>query len=164
MLQVIYPKVKRLHHELWVQLTGLSDILRRHEATHIARDINRDAHSSNTRACTECARGRERCTKNNPCGRCASRGLQCTFPPPKTNARNQRWNAGRSSSVNSSVGSAMQTVALNISNPGDGANITSLLPLNGLGDKTEHIKGRSGYVPLHSLVCTSLHSLIQALV
>ena len=32
------------------------------------------------RACTECAKGKERCTKTRPCRRCAAKSLQCIYP------------------------------------------------------------------------------------
>lgn len=35
------------------------------------------------RACLECAKARERCTKGSPCSRCSSRALDCTYPEGK---------------------------------------------------------------------------------
>ncbi|KAI0190000.1 hypothetical protein EV127DRAFT_98164 [Xylaria flabelliformis] len=54
-----------------------SDILGRHIATHIER---RDDNSSRRRACRECARVRERCSRGEPCRRCTAKGLCCVYP------------------------------------------------------------------------------------
>ncbi|KAI0164473.1 hypothetical protein GGR52DRAFT_125015 [Hypoxylon sp. FL1284] len=61
-------------------LTDLySDILTRHELMHLATQ-----RASNTlsrkRACTECARARERCSRDEPCLRCSAKSLQCLYP------------------------------------------------------------------------------------
>lgn len=42
------------------------------------------------RACTECARARERCDKCEPCQRCTTRNLQCVYPPGKVEAQNRQ--------------------------------------------------------------------------
>ncbi|KAI1745191.1 hypothetical protein F4680DRAFT_404593 [Xylaria scruposa] len=54
-----------------------SDILGRHVATHIER---RDDNSHRRRACRECARVRERCSRGEPCRRCTTKGLCCVYP------------------------------------------------------------------------------------
>ncbi|KAI0554588.1 hypothetical protein F4679DRAFT_579614 [Xylaria curta] len=54
-----------------------SDILGRHVATHIER---RDDNSNRRRACRECARVRERCSRGEPCRRCTTKGLCCVYP------------------------------------------------------------------------------------
>lgn len=33
------------------------------------------------RACTECAKARERCSKDDPCRRCSTKALSCAYPP-----------------------------------------------------------------------------------
>ncbi|KAI1467904.1 uncharacterized protein F4812DRAFT_381730 [Daldinia caldariorum] len=56
-----------------------SDILTRHELMHIA--AQRNSHVLNRkRACTECARARERCSRDEPCLRCSTKSLQCFYP------------------------------------------------------------------------------------
>ncbi|KAI0896638.1 hypothetical protein F4806DRAFT_495945 [Annulohypoxylon nitens] len=56
-----------------------SDILTRHELMHIA--AQRTNHTvSRKRACTECARARERCSRDEPCLRCSTKSLQCLYP------------------------------------------------------------------------------------
>ncbi|PGH17723.1 hypothetical protein AJ80_04731 [Polytolypa hystricis UAMH7299] len=56
-----------------------SDILRRHEATHTA--IAQDSMSpARKRACMECARARERCSRGEPCLRCSTKSLSCLYP------------------------------------------------------------------------------------
>ncbi|KAI1207219.1 uncharacterized protein F4807DRAFT_191270 [Annulohypoxylon truncatum] len=65
-----------------------SDILTRHELMHLA--AQRTNHTvSRKRACTECARARERCSRDEPCLRCSTKSLQCQYPDDagqKTNA------------------------------------------------------------------------------
>ncbi|KAI0881754.1 uncharacterized protein GGS22DRAFT_191941 [Annulohypoxylon maeteangense] len=56
-----------------------SDILTRHELMHVA--AQRTNHTvSRKRACTECARARERCSRDEPCLRCSTKSLQCLYP------------------------------------------------------------------------------------
>ncbi|KAI1808199.1 hypothetical protein F4811DRAFT_340814 [Daldinia bambusicola] len=56
-----------------------SDILTRHELMHIA--AQRNSHAFNRkRACTECAKARERCSRDEPCLRCSTKSLQCFYP------------------------------------------------------------------------------------
>ncbi|KAI8963778.1 hypothetical protein F5Y11DRAFT_356131 [Daldinia sp. FL1419] len=56
-----------------------SDILTRHELMHLA--AQRNSHAFNRkRACTECARARERCSRDEPCLRCSTKSLQCLYP------------------------------------------------------------------------------------
>lgn len=46
---------------------------------HLA--TQRNSHSLNRkRACTECARARERCSRGEPCLRCTNKSLQCLYP------------------------------------------------------------------------------------
>ncbi|KAI1088663.1 hypothetical protein F5B19DRAFT_410630 [Rostrohypoxylon terebratum] len=56
-----------------------SDILTRHELMHIAAQRTNHA-VSHKRACTECARARERCSRDEPCLRCSTKSLQCLYP------------------------------------------------------------------------------------
>ncbi|KAI1751311.1 hypothetical protein F4782DRAFT_531585 [Xylaria castorea] len=56
-----------------------SDILSRHATTHIPRE-RRDDNSHRRRACRECARVRERCSRGEPCRRCTTKALYCTYP------------------------------------------------------------------------------------
>jgi hypothetical protein len=56
-----------------------SDILGRHEAVHAARE-GRNEHPHRKRACYECARVRERCSRGEPCRRCKTKGLCCLYP------------------------------------------------------------------------------------
>lgn len=63
-----------------------SDILHRHELIHVT--TSGDAGSSRRkRACTECARARERCTKGAPCTRCSTKSLQCIYPQELSDKR-----------------------------------------------------------------------------
>ncbi|KAI0105163.1 hypothetical protein F4776DRAFT_479214 [Hypoxylon sp. NC0597] len=60
-----------------------SDILTRHELMHLA--AQRTSHTLNRkRACTECARARERCSRDEPCLRCSAKSLQCLYPDDAT--------------------------------------------------------------------------------
>ncbi|KAI5459576.1 hypothetical protein BGZ63DRAFT_254791 [Mariannaea sp. PMI_226] len=54
-----------------------SDTLNRHVSVHRAQD-SRGAGAK--RACFECARVRERCTKATPCQRCHSKSIECIYP------------------------------------------------------------------------------------
>ncbi|KAI0455857.1 hypothetical protein F5B21DRAFT_173106 [Xylaria acuta] len=56
-----------------------SDILSRHIAIHIPHE-QRDDNPHKRRACRECARVRERCSRGEPCRRCAIKGLCCLYP------------------------------------------------------------------------------------
>ncbi|KAI0439313.1 hypothetical protein F4803DRAFT_48407 [Xylaria telfairii] len=56
-----------------------SDILGRHVAIHIPRE-QRDDNIHRRRACRECARVRERCSRGEPCRRCAIKALCCLYP------------------------------------------------------------------------------------
>ncbi|KAI1773524.1 hypothetical protein F4818DRAFT_112651 [Hypoxylon cercidicola] len=55
-----------------------SDILARHELMHLA--AQRTNTLNRKRACTECARARERCSRDEPCLRCSTKSLQCLYP------------------------------------------------------------------------------------
>ncbi|KAI1762186.1 hypothetical protein GGR53DRAFT_428273 [Hypoxylon sp. FL1150] len=55
-----------------------SDILTRHELMHLA--AQRTNTLNRKRACTECARARERCSRDEPCMRCSTKSLQCLYP------------------------------------------------------------------------------------
>ncbi|ETS75801.1 hypothetical protein PFICI_12745 [Pestalotiopsis fici W106-1] len=57
-----------------------SDILHRHSFTH-RTPIGDTGKPKRRRACTECAKARERCSKDEPCRRCLTRGLSCAYPP-----------------------------------------------------------------------------------
>ncbi|KAJ5390510.1 uncharacterized protein N7496_001578 [Penicillium cataractarum] len=55
------------------------DILSRHTEIHAQeRQPNTTKHLSK-RACVQCATSRIRCTRENPCGRCDSKGLRCEY-------------------------------------------------------------------------------------
>ncbi|KAH8658274.1 hypothetical protein BX600DRAFT_64425 [Xylariales sp. PMI_506] len=57
-----------------------SDILHRHELGHKVTPSGL-ATSGRKRACRECARARERCTKDSPaCLRCSTKSLHCSYP------------------------------------------------------------------------------------
>lgn len=56
-----------------------SDILRRHKSTHDLEPTY-NALGGRKRACLECARVRERCTKEEPCSRCHTKSLTCVYP------------------------------------------------------------------------------------
>ncbi|KAI1812911.1 hypothetical protein GGS20DRAFT_511337 [Poronia punctata] len=56
-----------------------SDILGRHQAVHVARE-GRNDHPHRKRACYECARVRERCSRGESCRRCTAKGLCCLYP------------------------------------------------------------------------------------
>ncbi|KAH7088225.1 hypothetical protein FB567DRAFT_333648 [Paraphoma chrysanthemicola] len=66
-----------------------SDVLRRHEAVHIAALTPEGPDTGTKRACTECAKARERCTKSHPCQRCLTKSLLCIYPQSRSNARAQ---------------------------------------------------------------------------
>ncbi|KAH7077678.1 hypothetical protein BKA63DRAFT_489228 [Paraphoma chrysanthemicola] len=66
-----------------------SDVLRRHEAVHIAALTPEGPDTGSKRACTECAKARERCTKSHPCQRCLTKSLLCIYPQSRSNARAQ---------------------------------------------------------------------------
>lgn len=58
-----------------------SDILKRHEAAHAAAAAqSNDGNAATKRACFECAKARERCSKGEPCQRCNLRDLSCSYP------------------------------------------------------------------------------------
>lgn len=63
-----------------------SDILARHISIHnnAARQSEPESSGNNSskrlRACMECARAREKCTKTTPCFRCSARSLECIYP------------------------------------------------------------------------------------
>ncbi|KAI1105105.1 hypothetical protein F4804DRAFT_153290 [Jackrogersella minutella] len=56
-----------------------SDILTRHELMHLA---TQRTHTTvpRKRACMECARARERCSRDEPCMRCSTKSIQCLYP------------------------------------------------------------------------------------
>ncbi|KAI1439251.1 hypothetical protein GGR50DRAFT_10645 [Xylaria sp. CBS 124048] len=56
-----------------------SDILSRHTAVHKSREWRGD-YPHKRRACRECARVRERCSRGEPCERCAAKSLCCFYP------------------------------------------------------------------------------------
>jgi len=56
------------------------DALRRHVAAHKERD-NAAASLANSRACLQCASDRVRCSRGQPCRRCAQRSSDCQYPP-----------------------------------------------------------------------------------
>jgi hypothetical protein len=63
-----------------------SDILHRHELIHTV--VSGDSTSPRRkRACIECARARERCTKGTPCSRCSSKSLECIYPQESSEKR-----------------------------------------------------------------------------
>lgn len=62
---------------------GNSDILARHEVTHRYNEQIHDGHVR-SRACLECAKARERCSKGEPCVRCSTRRIQCKYPEGTT--------------------------------------------------------------------------------
>ncbi|KAI0095330.1 hypothetical protein F4814DRAFT_454209 [Daldinia grandis] len=76
-LQEVYHCAFRLL--TWTCTDIFSDILTRHELMHLA--AQRNSHAFNRkRACTECARARERCSRDEPCLRCSTKSLQCLYP------------------------------------------------------------------------------------
>ncbi|GAP83280.2 putative C6 and C2H2 transcription factor -like protein [Rosellinia necatrix] len=56
-----------------------SDILSRHTAIHVPQEQRND-NPHRRRACRECARVRERCSRGEPCRRCAMKSLGCVYP------------------------------------------------------------------------------------
>lgn len=58
------------------------DALHRHVSSHVSRHATPVAVVS-TRACQQCAVSRARCSKQQPCKRCADRNIQCLYPHPK---------------------------------------------------------------------------------
>ncbi|KAH6633700.1 hypothetical protein C7974DRAFT_471779 [Boeremia exigua] len=76
----IHDGTKRFVCTQCLKVFTRSDILHRHEATHAAATQARSARAVSTRACTECARSKERCTKSSPCQRCSAKGLDCVYP------------------------------------------------------------------------------------
>ncbi|KAJ8130595.1 hypothetical protein O1611_g3033 [Lasiodiplodia mahajangana] len=75
-----------------------SDILGRHTAIHNPRERRND-NPQRRRACHECARVRERCSRGDPCRRCASKALHCLYPDEpssKIALPNTTWNSSKS--------------------------------------------------------------------
>ncbi|KFY12457.1 hypothetical protein V492_03862 [Pseudogymnoascus sp. VKM F-4246] len=58
---------------------GRSDILSRHQNSHLASEVRKDA-TAGFRACTRCAADRIRCLGGNPCQRCLKKATGCTYP------------------------------------------------------------------------------------
>ncbi|KAI0509457.1 hypothetical protein F5B22DRAFT_649086 [Xylaria bambusicola] len=56
-----------------------SDILGRHVSTHMPLERSND-NPHRRRACHECARARERCSRGEPCRRCTVKSLSCLYP------------------------------------------------------------------------------------
>ncbi|KAI8946603.1 hypothetical protein F4801DRAFT_564074 [Xylaria longipes] len=56
-----------------------SDILSRHVAIHMPSE-RQDDNPQRRRACHECARVRGRCSRGEPCRRCATKALRCLYP------------------------------------------------------------------------------------
>ncbi|KAI1365768.1 hypothetical protein F5Y08DRAFT_167213 [Xylaria arbuscula] len=56
-----------------------SDILGRHVSTHTPLERPND-NPHRRRACRECARARERCSRGEPCRRCSTKALCCLYP------------------------------------------------------------------------------------
>ncbi|KAI8633680.1 hypothetical protein F5Y19DRAFT_470922 [Xylariaceae sp. FL1651] len=56
-----------------------SDILGRHAAVHITHEPRNGCHYKK-RACSECAKARERCSRDEPCRRCTAKSLLCFYP------------------------------------------------------------------------------------
>ncbi|KAK5628783.1 hypothetical protein RRF57_004498 [Xylaria bambusicola] len=56
-----------------------SDILGRHVSTHMPLERSND-NPHRRRACHECARARERCSRGEPCRRCTVKALLCLYP------------------------------------------------------------------------------------
>ncbi|KAI0387130.1 hypothetical protein F5Y04DRAFT_77218 [Hypomontagnella monticulosa] len=76
-----------------------SDILTRHELMHVA--AQRNTHTLNRkRACTECARARERCSRDEPCQRCSTKSLQCLYPDDAGQRAHSLNNEASTSSMN----------------------------------------------------------------
>ncbi|CBX90987.1 hypothetical protein LEMA_P060210.1 [Plenodomus lingam JN3] len=67
-----------------------SDILRRHEAAHAAAAQSHDGNLATKRACFECAKARERCSKGKPCQRCSVRELCCKYPKSRSDLGNSQ--------------------------------------------------------------------------
>ncbi|KAI1126341.1 hypothetical protein F5Y10DRAFT_214448 [Nemania abortiva] len=71
-----------------------SDILGRHTAIHNPRERRND-NPQRRRACHECARVRERCSRGEPCRRCAIKALHCLYPdePQSKITTSDTWNS-----------------------------------------------------------------------
>ncbi|KAL5341057.1 hypothetical protein BJX70DRAFT_396113 [Aspergillus crustosus] len=74
------------------------DVLHRHTQSHVSYGPNGKAGGS--RACKECAVGRTRCSRGNPCKRCNERALQCIYPDTPKRKRRQSDADGASSTSN----------------------------------------------------------------
>ncbi|KAI2627441.1 hypothetical protein GGS26DRAFT_599323 [Hypomontagnella submonticulosa] len=80
-------------------VTNHFDILTRHELMHVA--AQRNTHTLNRkRACTECARARERCSRDEPCQRCSTKSLQCLYPEDAGQRIHSLSNEASTSSMN----------------------------------------------------------------
>ncbi|KAH6992542.1 hypothetical protein EDB82DRAFT_151039 [Fusarium venenatum] len=87
------------------------DVLQRHQATHKLGVVTRNTVSA--RACTECAAGRSRCSRELPCGRCKERNLECIYPKSgrrKTRSMTQRNTTTSQYAGSSSSGSSNEDV------------------------------------------------------
>lgn len=84
------------HHTINRQ--SQSDILGRHTAIHNPRERRND-NPQRRRACHECARVRERCSRGEPCRRCAIKALHCLYPdepPSKVAMPHSTWSSSTS--------------------------------------------------------------------
>ncbi|KAJ4037303.1 hypothetical protein NW756_005693 [Fusarium oxysporum] len=94
-----------------------SDILTKHVAIHdhpsalSRRDVGR------RRACLECARAREKCSRNLPCLRCSTRALDCAYP--------QTRDKPADASPASQTGTIAHTPNQTLITPGETVDLTS---------------------------------------
>ncbi|KAJ8114720.1 hypothetical protein OPT61_g3464 [Boeremia exigua] len=139
-----------------------SDILRRHETTHaVAAQVNTTRRSS-ARACTECAKSRERCSKSYPCQRCTNKGFRCAYPQPRVTRRLQGCPPARDPSAD--VFEAAQYHALNdnVAPSSDPVRIAyhsqrAIATMSGADDPFRHISpsGMAEYSQVQALQATT---------
>ena len=102
-----------------------------------------------TRACTECARSRERCTKSSPCQRCLTKGLRCAYPQARGGIRTQesRYNPGSVSGV-----SVEPPPGPPVDASGTMGNISRLDRQHGSFIGSEPTDGHNAYIPYQQMV------------
>src|SRR4051794_22153074 len=57
-----------------------SDILHRHQQSHVTIGRETLPEGASSRACLACAAARIRCSRKTPCSRCTKKGVNCIYP------------------------------------------------------------------------------------
>ncbi|KFY29507.1 hypothetical protein V493_02326 [Pseudogymnoascus sp. VKM F-4281 (FW-2241)] len=75
-----HTKEKSYQCHGYPEVTLISDILLRHQQSHVDDAGKGSERLASFRACTACAARRNRCSGEKPCLTCVRKGLDCTFP------------------------------------------------------------------------------------